>query len=94
LNIPFLLSHLPALAALAAGVLILARPRFLTHAVTGYLLTIGAIGLVDAGGHNIALHPALAIAAGITLLVRPTLLNPLLAAYLILTGLLELGLLH
>ena len=39
------------LAALIAGSLILAVPRLLNYIVALYLIIIGIIGLVGAGGH-------------------------------------------
>jgi len=38
--------NLPAIAALIAGILILAMPRLLNYIVAIYLIVIGVIGLV------------------------------------------------
>jgi hypothetical protein len=39
------------LASLIAGILILAVPRLLNYIVALYLIIIGVIGLLGAGGH-------------------------------------------
>jgi hypothetical protein len=41
----FVMSHLPAILALAAGILILIMPRFLNYLVAIYLIIIGLLGL-------------------------------------------------
>ena len=41
----FVMSHLPAIVALAAGILILIMPRFLNYLVAIYLIIIGLLGL-------------------------------------------------
>jgi len=41
----FVMSHLPAIVALAAGILILIMPRFLNYLVALYLIIIGLLGL-------------------------------------------------
>jgi hypothetical protein len=41
----FVMSHLPAILALLAGILILIMPRFLNYLVALYLIIIGLLGL-------------------------------------------------
>ena len=41
----FVMSHLPAIVALLAGILILIMPRFLNYLVAVYLIIIGLLGL-------------------------------------------------
>jgi hypothetical protein len=41
----FVMSHLPAIVALLAGILILIMPRFLNYLVAIYLIVIGLLGL-------------------------------------------------
>jgi hypothetical protein len=86
---------LEALAALAAGVLILVWPRVLSYAIAAYLLLVGALGALHAWqGHPVRPQAVIALVAGILILVKPTILSYVVGGYLIVLGLLEAGFLR
>jgi hypothetical protein len=91
------LMHWPleAVAAIAAGVLVLLVPRVLNYVVAVYLLAIGFLGGLHFWyGHGIRLQAVAALVAGVLILVRPAILNLVVGIYLILIGVLELGLIR
>jgi hypothetical protein len=46
-------ANLPAIIALIAGILILVRPKLLSVIVGVYLILVGLLGLIGAGGLRI-----------------------------------------
>jgi hypothetical protein len=47
------ISSLQPIIALAAGIAILIRPKLLNYIVAGYLIIVGVLGLIGAGGLGI-----------------------------------------
>ena len=86
---------LEAVAAIVAGILILAVPRILNYAVAVYLLVVGILGLLHFWyGHSVRPQALVALVAGILIMVKPAILNYVIGIYLILIGVLELGVLR
>ncbi|MEX1196886.1 MAG: DUF3096 domain-containing protein [Pseudohongiellaceae bacterium] len=46
---------LTPLISLIAGILILVMPRLLNYIVAGYLILVGVVGLLNAGGINLSM---------------------------------------
>lgn len=91
------LQQLPfqAIAALAAGVVILLAPRALNYTIAAYLVFIGGLGLLRAyHGAGVPPQSLVALVAGVMVLIKPEVLSYIVGAYLILVGLLQAGILR
>lgn len=86
---------LPSLIAIIAGAVVLIVPRLLNYAIAIYLLTVGALGLLQFfNDYPIRPQPLISLVAGMLVLLRPNILSYIVGAYLILIGLLDAGIIR
>lgn len=86
---------LPAIAAMAAGLVVLLAPRVLNYTIAAYLIFIGMVGLARYFSDGpLSGQSIIALAAGILVLIKPEVLSYVVGVYLILIGLLQAGILR